>query len=180
MPPGAASAAQQAYQAYDQRLARLARVYQEGILLNFDAEANAVDITFIACPMHTPAEVELAFQILLAKVRALLAPLGRARSALLVDIAGLDIGTDVTPVWGKSLGGFLGVACEELSPGRYLIARYNSRLPSNGNRQETIKRIQIITSAVAEGFQSNILGSREEAAALLLRLRELAGRPADW
>jgi len=124
--------------------------------------------------MRSPAEVALAFRVLLAKVRTVLKPLGRDRAALLVDVAGLEIGPEVVPVWGESLSEFVAVACEQVGPGRVLIARFNSRAPSVGLRREAIQRIQNVAPVAAQSLQSSVLGSREEAAALLARLRELA------
>jgi hypothetical protein len=156
------------------RSGALTRVYAESIQVAYDPAADAIDVRFDACAMRSPAEVALAFRVLLAKVRTVLKPLGRDRAALLVDVAGLEISPDVMPVWRESFNEFLMAACEQPESGRFLIARYNSRTPSGGSSREAIQRIQNIAPAVAQNLQSSVLGSREEAAALLARLRELA------
>lgn len=161
----------------ERRLGVLTRLYAENIQVAYDSPLDAVDIVFTACPIHSPAEVAQAFRVLLAKVHTALKPLSRDRAALLVDVAGLDLSANLTLVWGSSLKAFLAAACEQIGPDRYLIARYNSHAPTLGSRQEAIQRIQSVAPAVAQGLQNNILGSRDEAAALLARLRELATLP---
>ncbi|HLZ21068.1 MAG TPA: hypothetical protein VKQ30_02955 [Ktedonobacterales bacterium] len=154
------------------RAGALTRVFAEGIQVAYDPTADAVDVIFAACPVRTPAEVALAFRVLLAKVRTVLKPLERDRAALLMDSAGLEVSANCAPVWGESLSAFLTAACEQPEPGYVLIARYNSRAPSVGNQQAILRHIQSASPAVARGLQGTMLGSREEAVALLARLRE--------
>jgi len=164
-----------------QALAALAREYWQRVRVGHDAAADAITISFDHCRLHTADEITVAFGVLSEQVRRLLAALGRSRSALLVDIAGLDIGGEVTPLWGRSLKEFLNRACIATSPERYLIARYNSSAAAGPLSPEALQavvtRVQIMTEAAMEGFQSNIFGSREEAVAVLARMRELAGGP---
>ncbi len=154
------------------------QMYQNGIQVGYDAEIEAVSIFFRACPMETSPQVTLAFQILYNKVSRTLGMRGQARGALIVDVAGLVIGKNVTPIWGQALKTFLQATCIEVNKGQYLIARYNSKTRSQTREEisETLKRIQIMTSAVLNDFQSNIFTSREEAAAFLLRMRELTSQ----
>lgn len=159
------------------RSGALTRVYAEGVQVSYDPAGDAMDIVFSACPLHTPAEIELAFRVLLAKVRTALKPMGRDRAALLVDIAGLEISPNSTQFFGGALKEFLVAICEQIGADRYLIARYNSRTPSASDQQDVIRRIQSMTSPIALSAQSNIFGSRDEAMALLSRLRELAATP---
>lgn len=156
------------------RSGALTRIYAESIQVAYDPAADAIDVRFDACAMRAPAEVALAFRVLLAKVRTVLKPLGRDRAALLVDVAGLAINPDVMPVWREALNEFLMVVCEQPGSGHFLVARYNSRVPSGGSSREAIQRIQNVAPAVAQSLQSSVLGSREEVVALLARLRELA------
>lgn len=161
--------------------AALVREYWQRIRVSHDAASDAITIAFDHCRLHTADEITVAFRVLSEQVRRLLAAQGRSRSALLVDIAGLDIGGDVTPLWGRALKEFLERACIATGPERYLIARYNSSAAAGPLSPEALQavvtRVQIMTEAAIEGFQSNILGSREEAVAVLARIRELAGGP---
>lgn len=128
--------------------------------------------------MHSSEEVAAAFDALKAQVAAILAQLGRERCAMLVDIAGLDIGEGSTQDWGRALRSFLGQLCVQTSADHFLIARYNSRTAADRlspqDIQSAVTSIQIMTAAAIQGFRSNIVRSREEAVALLLRLRQLA------
>jgi hypothetical protein len=132
-------------------------------------------VQFQDCPLQTPDQVTAAFEVLRAKMGALLARIGRSRAALLVNIASLQIGTDVTQVWGRTLKEFLEAHCLQYSPDHYVVARYNSQPGGEPLSPEALQaavvRIQIMTEAAMEGFQSNILSSREEAIAVIQRLR---------
>jgi len=164
-----------------QALAALAREYWQHIRVSHDPAADAITIVFDHCRLHTPDEITAAFGVLVEQTRRMLAALGRPRSALLVDIAGLDIGGEVTALWGRSLKEYLNRACVATGPDRYLVARYNSSVTGGALSPEALQavvtRVQIMTEAAMEGFQSNILSSREEAVAVLMRMRELAGGP---
>jgi hypothetical protein len=128
--------------------------------------------------MHSSEEVTAAFDALEAHVAAVLTQLSRSRGAMLVDIAGLDIGDGSTQDWGRALRSFLGRFCVQTSADHFLIARYNSRAStghlSPEDIQASVTSIQIMTEASIQGFRSNIVRTREEAVALLLRLRQLA------
>lgn len=150
-----------------------ARAFNEGIALRYDTEADIVELRLRACVIRTPAHVEAAYRVAFIRLREFLNTLGRERVALVVDIAGLEVGADVTQPWGKAVRALLDSVCAQYAPGKFLIARYNSRASGGDDRLETVTRIQIITAAVAEGFQSNIVGSREEAFAMVKGLREL-------
>ncbi|HEV2460478.1 MAG TPA: hypothetical protein VGS80_19150 [Ktedonobacterales bacterium] len=146
--------------------------------VRYDPSIEALQLQFDHCRMHSPEEVSAAFDALKAQVAAVLAQLRRGRAALLVDIAGLDIGDGSTQDWGRALRSFLGQYCVETSADHFLIARYNSRVSADPLSPEEIQsavtRIQIMTEGAMQGFRSNIVRSREEAVALLLRLRQLA------
>lgn len=161
----------------ERRLGALTRFYAETIQVTFDSSLDAVDVTFSACPMRSPAEVAQAFRVLLAKVHTALKPMSRDRAALLMDITGLELSANLALVWGGSLKSFLAATCEPIGPDRYLIARYNSSAHSAGNRQNAIERIQTMTPSSAQELQNTILNSRDEAVALLARLRKLAMLP---
>lgn len=172
---GATTSEQPAEAPEQRRLGALARVYAEGIQVGYDSGRDVIDVVFSTCPMRSREEAELAFRVLLAKVRTVLKPLGRDRAALLMDVAGLERASERAPVWNESLKAFLLAACEQVVPGRLLIVRYDSR--AVGSRQEVLAHIQGATPAMVWNLQSTVFGSREEAAALLARLREPAVTP---
>lgn len=157
-----------------QRLRDAATVYDDGLHVTFDPQCDALDLVFAACPLGSPAEVALAFHMLNDRFQAVLGPMGRDRAALLVDVAGLDIRAEVTEVWVQSLREFLLARCAQAGPSRFLLARYNSRVRSTADRRESLQRIQTATLAAALSTQTRIFGSRDEAIALIARLRELA------
>lgn len=161
----------------ERRLGALTRLYAENIQVSYDSSVDAVEVTFSDCPLRSPAEIEQAFRVLLAKVHTALKPTSRDRAALLMDIGGLELSANLALVWGSSLKSFLAAACEPIGPERYLIARYNARASSNGNRQSAVERIQTSTPSGAQELQNAIFTSRDEAVALLARLRELATMP---
>jgi hypothetical protein len=65
--------------------------------------------------------------------------------------------------------------CIKVGKDTYLLAHYNSRAdrPDQDQLQEKIRRIQFMTAAAINNFQSNIFDTREEAAAFLQRMREV-------
>ena len=160
-------------------LSGLAREYQDHIAVQYDRSIDALQLQFDSCRMQSAEEITAAFLALDAQAAAVLARLGRPRGALLVDVAGLQIGDAVTQDWGRALRQFLEARCIQTNPGHFLIARYNSRAatdrPSLEDLQASVTAIQIMTEASIQGFRSNIVRTREEAIALLLRLRQLAG-----
>lgn len=159
-------------------LVGLARQYQDRVAVRYDPNIDALQLQFDQCRMHTPEEVTAAFEALEAQVAMVLTQLGRRRASMLVDIAGLDIGDSSTQDWGRALRSFLGRFCTQTSADHFLIARYNSRTSADRlspqEIQSAVTSIQIMTEAAIQGFRSNIVRSREEAVALLLRLRQLA------
>ncbi|GHO92517.1 hypothetical protein KSF_025650 [Reticulibacter mediterranei] len=154
----------------------LEREYERGMQANYDDYIGAVHLLLTHVVMKTPAEVELAFQICTRKIQAALQQKGLERAPLLVDIAGLTIGGDATTVWGQSLKACWDKVCVKGENELYLAAHYNSHASPSGKEQlqEKIRRIQLMTSAVLNDFQSNIFDTREEAVAFLQRLRELS------
>jgi hypothetical protein len=98
------------------------------------------------------------------------------RAPLLIDIAGLTIGGDATTAWGQSVKASWDKVCVKVENELYLAAHYNSQAspPGKEQLQEKIRRIQFMTAAVLNDFQSNIFDTREEAVAFLQRLRELS------
>ncbi|MGH2517639.1 MAG: hypothetical protein ACRDHP_18470 [Ktedonobacterales bacterium] len=155
----------------------LTRVYAEGIRVEYDSIASAVEVGFDACPLRTPDEVTLAFRVLLAKVRTVLKPLQRDRAALLLNMERVEIAPDVAPAWNGAVKQFLLEVCEQVGPGYILVARYDGRTRQPGAPTSAAERIARLPAAAARGLQANMLGSREEAVALLARLRELVAIP---
>jgi hypothetical protein len=149
--------------------------YERGMLVTYDDYLDAVHLVLTNVVMKTSTEVDLAFQVCTRKIQAVLWSKGKERAALLVDIAGLVIGGDATTVWGQSLKACWDTICSVAGKDQYLAAHYNSKAsaPSQEQLQEKIRRIQIMTAAVLNDFQSNIFDTREEAVAFLQRMREL-------
>lgn len=160
-------------------LTGLARQYQERVSVRYDPTSDALQLQFDHCRMHSAEEIAAAFMALEAQTAAVLTQLGRSRGALLVDVAGLDIGDGSTQEWGRALRAFLGRWCIQTSPDHFLIARYNTHAATAGTLSPqdiaaAVTNIQIMTEASIQGFRSNIVRSRQEAVALLRRLRQLA------
>lgn len=162
------------------RMDIMRRVYAVGIQVFLDPRFQVIDVLFVACPMNTIAEANLAFTVLYEKVRYVLAQTSQSRAPLLVDIAGLTIGTSITSEWGGMLKQFLQAVCAEVrqGSGQFLNSRYNSATDANLtaqqrglNIEERVRNIHIMSEAVARNMQSNIVGSRQEALALIALLR---------
>jgi hypothetical protein len=152
------------------------REYERGMQANYDDYVGAVHLRITHVVMKTSSEVELAFQICTRKIQAALQQRGLERAPLLIDIAGLTIGGDATTAWGQSVKTCWDKVCVKVESELYLAAHYNSQAspPGKEQLQEKIRRIQFMTSAVLNDFQSNIFDTREEAVAFLQRLRELS------
>lgn len=163
--------------AREQRLREAAYVYDDGIRVAFDPQLDAVDLIFAACPLTSEQEVALAFYMLNERFQTLLRSVGRDRTALVVDVAGLSISAEVTETWIQGLRQFLLARCSQAGPGRLLLARYNSRVRVAGDKRPSLQRIAAASATAALNSQTQIFGSRDEAAALILRLRELAAIP---
>jgi hypothetical protein len=153
----------------------LEKEYERGMQATYDEHLEMTHLVITNVVMKTPAEVALGFQVCTRKIQAVLWPRGMERAPLLVDIAGLVIGGDATTAWGQSLKTCWDRICAVVGKDRYLAAHYNSRAsqPDKEQLQEKIRRIQFMTSAVLNDFQSNIFDTREEAIAFLQRMREL-------
>ena len=151
------------------------QVYERGMQATYDPYLDATVLILTNVVMNTPAEVDLAFRVCTRKIQAVLRSRGKERAALLVDIAGLVIGGEATQVWGQNLKACWDQICSVAGKDQYLAAHYNSKAspPSQEQLLEKIRRIQIMTSAVLNDFQSNIFDTREEAVAFLQRMREL-------
>src|SRR5581483_5482658 len=149
--------------------------YERGMHATYDAYLDATHLIITNVVMKTSTEVDLAFRVCTRKIQAVLRSRGKERAALLVDIAGLVIGGEATTVWGQNLKVCWDKICSVTGKDQYLAAHYNSKAsqPSREQLQEKIRRIQIMTSAVLNDFQSNIFDTREEAVAFLQRMREL-------
>ncbi len=141
----------------------------------YDVDIDAVHLILTNVVMKTPAEVAIAFDVCTRKIQEVLRWQGKERAALLVDIAGLVIGGDATTAWGQSLKACWDTICVVVGKDLYLAAHYNSKASSPNQEQllEKVRRIQLMTSAVINDFQSNIFDTREEAIAFLRRMREL-------
>lgn len=152
--------------------------YERGMQVSYDENIDALAIIFTDVVMNTPADVSLAFDVVMEKMRSVMSLRGQEHCAWHADIAGLVIGGDATNVWGQTLKKCLDALCIKVQGGYYLAAHYNSRgaRPSEEQIREKVKRIQFMTSAAINGFQSNIFDTREEAIAYLMRMRELSVR----
>jgi hypothetical protein len=154
----------------------LEREYEQGMQANYDDSIGAVHLLITHVVMKTSAEVELAFQICTRKAQEALQQKGLERGPLLIDIAGLTIGGDATTAWGESVKVWWDKVCVKVENELYLAAHYNSQAspPGKEQLQEKIRRIQFMTAAVLNDFQSNIFDTREEAIVFLQRLQELS------
>jgi len=152
--------------------------YEQGMRVSYDADTDALALIFTDVVMNTASDVSLAFDVVMEKMQAVMNQQGMERCAWHADIAGLVIGGDATNIWGQTLKRCLDALCIKVQGGYYLAAHYNSRAsrPSEEQIREKVKRIQFMTSAAINGFQSNIFDTREEAIAYLMRMRELAVR----
>jgi hypothetical protein len=149
--------------------------YERGMRTIYDEEVGAVNFIGMHVVMNTPAEVELAFYVCKRQIRSVLQSKGLERAPTLTDIGGIVIGRDATEAWGQALKQYLEEMCIKIGKDTYLLAHYNSRVdrPDHNQLQEKIRRIQFMTAAAINNFQSNIFDTREEAAAFLQRLREV-------
>jgi hypothetical protein len=149
--------------------------YTEGMRIHFDEHLGMLVFITLNVVMNTPAEVALAFQVCSTQMRGVLRSRGLQKAALLTDIAGLNIGREATTAWGQAFKNCLDDICIKVGQDIYLVAHYNSTItqPSQEQMREKMRRIQIMTSATANNFQSNIFDTREEAVAFLARMREL-------
>jgi hypothetical protein len=154
----------------------LEREYERGMQASYDSHIGAVHLLITHVVMKTPAEVELAFQVCTRKIQTALQQEGLERAPLLIDIVGLVIGGDATTAWGQSVKASWDKVCVKVENELYLAAHYNSQASPSGKEQlqEKIRRIQFMTAAVLNDFQSNIFDTREEAIAFLQRLGELS------
>lgn len=163
--------------AQEQRLRDAAAVYDDGMRVAFDPQLDMADLVFASCPLRTEQEVALAFHMLNDRLLSVLRAVGRDRAALLVDVCGLSIRAEVTEAWMQALRVFLLTRCATTSPGRPLIARYNSRVRATYDTSVARRQIASATLSATLNSQTQVFGSREEAAALIMRLRELATVP---
>ncbi len=158
----------------------VADFFTRAVFAAFDEEASArtrmfvVSIWFQGCLMIEPSDVEAAFHVLRQKVRGCLTVAHQPRAAILTDIYSLAMVEPVRPVWGRALRAFLDEYCLQLSPGQHLVARFNhAPVFSTGTTPmvvEAFKRV-IAEQGQLAGFQPNVAESREEALAMLLKLR---------
>jgi hypothetical protein len=161
--------------AHAQTRYELEQEYERGMRTIYDEQVGAVNFIGIHVIMNTPAEVELAFHVCKRQIRSVLQSRGLDRAPTLTDMSGIVVGKDATAVWGQALKEYLEEMCIKVGKDTYLIAHYNSRADRPGQDQlrEKIMRIQLMTSAAINNFQSNIFDTREEAAAFLQRMREI-------
>ncbi len=141
----------------------------------YDEEVGAINFIGMHVVMDTPAEVEIAFHVCKRQIRTVLQSRGLERAPTLTDIGGIVIGRDATAAWGQALKNYLEEMCIKVGKETYLLAHYNSQAnrPEQDQLQEKIRRIQFMTSAALNNFQSNIFDTREEAVAFLQRMREV-------
>jgi hypothetical protein len=149
--------------------------YERGMRTIYDEQIGAVNFIGMHVVMNTPAEVELAFHVCKRQIRNVLRSKGLERAPTLTDICGIVIGRDATEAWGQALKEYLEEMCIKVGKDTYLLAHYNSRAdqPDQNQLQEKIRRIQFMTAAAINHFQSNIFDTREEAVAFLQRMREV-------
>lgn len=151
----------------------LEQEYERGMHTRYDETIGVIHFTGMQIVMNTPAEVEIAFHICKRQIRTALRLRGLERAPTLTDIRGIVIGREATAAWGQALKEYLDEMCIKADNDTYLLAHYNSQAPRPGQDQlqETIKRIQFMTSAAIYHFQSNIFDTREGAVAFLQRMR---------
>lgn len=151
----------------------LEQEYERGMHTRYDDRLGAIHFTGMQIVMNTPAEVDLAFHVCKRQIRTALRLRGLERAPTLTDIHGIMIGREATAAWGQALKDYLDEMCIKVDTDTYLLAHYNSQAPRPGQDQlqETIRRIQFMTSAAIYHFQSNIFDTREGAAAFLQRMR---------
>lgn len=153
----------------------LEQEYERGMRTLYDERVGTINFIAMHVVMNTPAEVEIAFHVCKRQIRHVLRSKGLERAPTLTDIGGLVIGRDATAAWGQALKQYLEEMCIKVGKDIYLLAHYNSQTqrPNHDELQEKIRRIQFMTSAAINNFQSNIFDTREEAVAFLLRMREV-------
>ncbi len=153
----------------------LEQEYEQGMRTVYDEQVGAVNFIGMHVVMNTPAEVELAFHVCKRQIRRVLQSKGLERAPTLTDIGGIVIGRDATAAWGQALKEYLEEMCIKVDKDIYLLAHYNSQAarPGQDELQEKIRRIQFMTSAAINHFQSNIFDTREEAVAFLLRMKQI-------
>ena len=154
--------------------------FTRAVFAAFDEEASTrtrmfvVSIWFQGCLMVEPSDVDVAFHVLKEKVRGCLTAAQQSRAAILTDIYSLAMNEPVRPVWGKALRAFLDEYCLQLTPGQHFVARFNhAPVFSTGTTPmvvEAFKRVLAEQGQLA-GFQPNVAESREEALAMLWKLR---------
>jgi hypothetical protein len=151
----------------------LEQEYERGMHTCYNETIGAIHFTGMQVVMNTPAEVELAFHVCKRQIRTALRLQGLERAPTLTDIGGITIGREATVAWGQALKEYLEEMCIKVDNDTYLLAHYNSQAPRPGQDQfqETIRRIQFMTSAAIYHFQSNIFDTREGAMAFLQRMR---------
>ncbi|HEY1348258.1 MAG TPA: hypothetical protein VGF67_01370 [Ktedonobacteraceae bacterium] len=151
----------------------LEQEYERGMHTYYDETIGAIHFSGMQVMMNTPAEVELAFHVCKRQIRTALRIQGLERAPTLTDIRGITIGREATVAWGQALKEYLEEMCIKADNDTYLLAHYNSQAPRPGQDQfqETIRRIQFMTSAAIYHFQSNIFDTREGAMAFLQRMR---------
>lgn len=153
----------------------LEQEYERGMRTIYDEKVGAINFIGMHVVMNTPAEVEIAFSVCKRQIRTVLQSRGLERAPTLTDIGGIVIGRDATAAWGQALKQYLEEMCIKVGKDTYLLAHYNSQAnrPNQDQLQEKIRRIQFMTSAAINNFQSNIFDTREEAVAFLQRMREI-------
>lgn len=159
----------------ERTFAILTQVYREAIQVAYDTSLPALCVIFTACPVRTPDEVALAFSTLHTKARLLLG--GEAgRSALLLDVTGLEVGPAVQAEWDAAFETFLARVCAEGRPGAYLLARFSATpaaLAATLPRVPTPALVRAAPGAFADInlSPSAVFRSREEAVRYLSDLR---------
>jgi hypothetical protein len=163
--------------AYVQRRHELEQEYERGMRTIYDERVGAINFIGMHVVMNSPAEVEIAFHVCKRQIRQVLRAKGLEHAPTLTDIGGIVIGRDATAAWGQALKQYLEEMCIKVGKDTYLLAHYNSQAqrPNQDELQEKVRRIQFMTSAAINNFQSNIFDTREEAVAFLLRMREVYG-----
>lgn len=161
--------------AHAQSRFELEQEYERGMMTIYDETVGAVNFIGQHVVMNTPAEVDLAFHVCKRQIRAVLRSRGLERAPTLTDIGGIVIGRDATAAWGQALKQYLEEMCIKVGQDTYLLAHYNSQAnrPDQDQLQAKLQRIQFMTSAALNHFQSNIFDTREEAVAFLQRMREV-------
>jgi hypothetical protein len=171
------------------------------VRVSYDPDLEALSVEFILWPLHSVEDLDLAFGSLLPRIAAIVGRRCLGRVPLLLDLAGLEVAGEVEAgEVERALDHLISSTCPECAPNRLLAIRYDSRRASAPRRRAALSRIKLAGGASApdpdHGAPSQPgparsplpallalldapLASRDEAVALLRRLRSPASSPSS-